>query len=273
MTVIYMEEMASGRTAKNSRGIRTYQAQFRLRTTDQTDRPYDVGSHPSLPVIGSVHPDDSFAWCTDIDVAPSEPWAGWTVTATYTTEREITENPLSEPAVITWNSEQYQKPVTIDKDEKLIVNSAGDPFDPPAMMDDARVSVTVTKNVASVPSWVFEYHNAINSASFTIDGRTIAARTAKVQSLSIGERQFRNDVQFRVLTYSMTFRYEGWPLVLLDAGMRKISGATRVPIANADAPVPLDGLGAPIADPTFDNAVYGTFYVYREVSFSSLPLT
>jgi hypothetical protein len=239
----------------------------------QTESAYDVGSHPSLPKIGSVHPDDPYAWCSDIEVSPSDPWAGWTVTASYTTEREITENPLSEPAVITWNSEQYQKPAVIDKEDDLIVNSAGDPFDPPAMMDDARVSVTVTKNVASVPAWVLQYHNAINSASFTIDGTTIAARVAKVQSLSIGERQFRNGVQFRVLSYSLTFRYEGWPLVLLDAGMRKISGDTRVPIANADAPVPLDGLGAPIADPTFTNAVYGTFYVYREVPFSSLPMT
>lgn len=273
MTITYIEEIASGRTAKNTKGIRSYQAQFRLSTSVQTERAYDVGSHPLLPVIGSIHPDDVYAYCTDLSVDPTGPWAIWTVTASYSTEREITENPLLEPAVITWGSEQYQKPVTIDKEDNLIVNSAGDPFDPPAMMDDARVSVTVTKNVASIPSWVLQYHNAINSASFTIDGTTIAARVAKVQSVSIGERQFRGGVQFRVLTYSMTFRYEGWPLVVLDAGMRKISGTTRVPIANADAPVPLDGLGAPIAEPTFTNAVYGTFHVYREVPFSALPLT
>jgi len=273
MTVIYLEEIASGRTAKNTRGIRTYQAQFRLMTTVQTDRPYDVGSHPSLPVIGSAHPDDIYAYCFELSVDPTEPWAGWTVTASYTTEREITENPLSEPAVIVWGSEQYQKPAVKDKNDNLIVNSAGDPFDPPAMMDDSRVSVTVTKNVSAAPAWVLEYHNTINSNSFTIDGVSVAARTAKMQAISISEWQSRGGVAFKVLSYTLSFQYQGWPLVLLDQGMRKISNSKRVPIPNADSPVPLDGTGQPIVDPKFDNVVFGTFYVYREVSFASLPMT
>ena len=274
MTVTYMEEMASGRTAKNTKGKRTYQAQFRLTTSVQTDRPYDVGSHPSLPVIGSPHPDDADAYCVELSVEPSEPWSGWTVTASYEySEYEITPNPTSEPAVITWSSEQFQKPAAIDINGYMIVNSAGDPFDPPAMMDDARVSCTITKNVSTTPSWFLQYHNAVNSDAFTVDGISIAARKAKIQSVSLGEWQSRGGYPFRVLSYSMTFRYEEWPLVLLDAGMRKISGTTRVSIPNADAPVPLNGAGQPIAQPTYLNAVYGTFYVYRQLAFSGLPLT
>jgi hypothetical protein len=273
MTITYIEEVASGRTAKNTKGIRTYQAQFRLSTSEQTERAYHVGSHPYLPVIGSEHPDDPDAYCVDISVDPTGPWKIWTVTANYTTEREVTLNPLSEPAVIVWGSEQFQKPSVIDKDGHLIVNSAGDPFDPPAMMDDARVSVTVTKNVSSIPSWILSYHNTVNSDSFTIDGVSVAAGKAKIQAVSCGERQSRAGVSFRVVSFSMTFRYEGWKLEPLDAGMRKISGSTRVAIANADAPVPLDGTGQPIPEPTYLNAVYGTFSVYRTTTFASLPLT
>lgn len=272
MTVIYVEEISSGRTAKNSKGVRSYQAQFCLITTSQTDRPYDVGSHPSLPLIGSPHPDDPTAFCTDLDVVNSDPWAGWTVTAAYSTEREISENPLLERAVITWGSDQFQRPAVIDKFGNLIVNSAGDPFDPPAMIDDSRVSCTVTKNVSAAPSWLLEYHNATNSDSFIIDDVPVAARTAKVQAVSLGEWQSRSGIDYRVLSYTLSFQYEGWPLVLLDQGMRKISGSKRVPIPNADSPVPLDGTGQPIAEPTYLNAVSGTFYVYREVPFSALPM-
>jgi hypothetical protein len=272
MTVTYLEEMASGRTAKNSKGVRTYQAQFKLTTSEQTDRPYDVGSHPSLPYIGMPHPDDPYAWCTDLSIDPSDPWSGWTATATWTTEREVTQNPTSEPAVITWSSDQYQKPAVVDNDDYLIVNSAGDPFDPPAMMDDSRISVTVVKNVSATPAWVLQYHNAVNSNAFTIDGISIAAGVAKIQSISISELMWRGAYSYKVLSYTMALRYEGWILYLLDAGMRKISGSTRVSIPNADAPVPLNGLGQPIAEPTFLNAVYGQFNVYRSLSFASLPI-
>lgn len=273
MTITYIEEVASGRTAKNTKGVRSYQAQFRLSTSVQTERAYDVGSHPSLPVIGSAHPDDVYAYCTDLSVDPTGPWAIWTVTANYTTEREITANPLSEPAVITWGSEQFQKPAIVDKNGYLIVNSAGDPFDPPAMMDDARVSVTVTKNVNAVPSWILSYHNTVNSDAFTIDSVSVGIGKAKIQAVSCGEWQSRGGYSFRVVSFTMTFRYEGWRLQPLDAGMRKISGSTRVSIPNADAPVPLDGTGQPIAQPTYLNAVYGTFTVYRTAAFASLPLT
>jgi len=273
MTITYIEEKADGRWAKNSKGARTYQAQFLLTTSSQTERPYHVGSHPWLPRIGSVHPDDYLAYCTDLSVDPTDPWSGWTVTASYTTEREITENPLLEPAVITWGTEQYQKPAVVDTSGNLIVNSAGDPFDPPFMMDDARPTVTFSKNVVAAPAYLLSFQDAVNTDAFTIDGVPVAAGVAKVQSVGLSEWQRREEYAYRVVTITLSFRREGWVVQPLDAGMREISGSTRRSIPNADAPVPLNGLGVAIAEPTFANAVYGNYYVYTEKAFSALPMS
>ena len=77
----------------------------------------------------------------------TEEWKGWTVTAEYSSEFTLAENPTNDPATITWGSEQFQRVVVVDKEGDAVVNSAGDPFDPPIMADDSRRVVTVTKNL------------------------------------------------------------------------------------------------------------------------------
>ena len=62
MTITYKGEINLGQ-ARNSLGVRTYTRQFRLTTSLNTEREYNVGSHASLPQIGSVHPSDSAAYC------------------------------------------------------------------------------------------------------------------------------------------------------------------------------------------------------------------
>jgi hypothetical protein len=57
VTITYKGEINLGQ-ARNSLGIRTYTRQFRLTTSLNTEREYDVGSHASLPQIASVHPSD-----------------------------------------------------------------------------------------------------------------------------------------------------------------------------------------------------------------------
>ena len=100
MAVTFLGEDPAGRTATNTRGVRTYQRVFKLETSDIADDAYDVGSNGSLPVIGSVHPSDAGAWCESLQVENHAPWKGWKVTANYTSERELNTNPTSDPAVI-----------------------------------------------------------------------------------------------------------------------------------------------------------------------------
>jgi len=279
MSVIFKEEIGSGRKATNSKGMRSYSRQFRLETTSRSDGPYAVGSDTNLPAIGATHPEDSGAWCTTLSVENTEDWKGWTVTAEYSSERELSETPTSDPVFITWNSEQFQRPAIVDQTGNAIVNSAGDPFDPPYMMDDSRRVVTVTKNLTTVPTWILTYQDAVNSDTFTVDGVSIAAGKAKMQAVTVSEVQTRNGVAFRTVVFSIHLEKNGWLLEPLDAGFREnIAGVISNIRNDGDdelpaAPVPLNGSGAVLSNPTPATAVYGSFTVYETKAFSSLPLS
>ncbi len=280
MAVTYVGELSEGRRAQNSKGIRTYTRVFRLTTSSQTDDAYTVGSNGSLPVIGNTHPSDGNAYCTDLDVQCVRGWRIWDVTATYSTERVLSSTPTSDPTYITWDTEQFQKPATQDKDGKGVVNSAGDPFIPAEQMDDSRRVVTVQKNLANVPTWILSYQDAVNSDAFTIDGRSIAIGEAKMQRVSVGPPEIRNGTTFRQVTFVIALRRDGWAYKILDQGFNEKDPADttkrKAIYINGQlpsSPVLLDGTGKAQTDPKTANAVYLTFNVYKQQAFSSLPLT
>jgi hypothetical protein len=287
MTITYLGENHAAAT--NDRGSRSYTRVFKLKTSEKTERAYHVGSHPSLPFIGQVHPDDSNAYCTTLTPDPTDPWKGWTVTAQYADSRPMAEDPTDDAAIISWGSEQFQKPAVFDRNGNFIVNSAGDPFDPPNMMDDSRRVVTVQKNLTAVPAWILDYQDAVNSDSFTVDGVTIGIGLAKMQVVTVGERQRRNGTTFRTVSFTIHLQREGWLLRPLDAGFREIdigsgsgSGSGSGQLVNIKnpgddelpgAPVPLNGSGVALTNPSFSTCVFLPFSVYATRTFSSLPLT
>jgi hypothetical protein len=278
MTVNYVEEIASGRRATNDKGARSYSRAFRLNTTQQSEGPYAVGSHPSLPIIGSTHPEDSGAWCTTLTVENSDPWKGWTVTADYSTERELATDPTNDPAVISVTTEQFQKVADKDINGNATTNSAGDPYDPPHMMDDSRRTIHITKNMSGHPSWLLSYSDVVNSDTFTVKGITYAIGTGKVQGISIGPDQTRNGVTFVEVSYSIQLQRDGWLHKPLDVGFREKVAGQMLLIKGSDfqlvsAPVPLDGNGLVQQYPTTDSAVFNSYTIYTTASFASLPLT
>lgn len=275
MTVHFLEEDAGARTATNSRGVRTYTRAFRFRVDSQADDAWEVGSHPDSPRIGQAFRD---AWCISVTPACTDPWTGWTVTAEYSSEREMNEDPTQDAMQIRVYTEQFQKPAVFDKNGEKIVNSAGDPFDPPLMMDDSRRVISLVRNVAAYPSWVLSYQDAVNSDSFTVRGITYAAGVGKVQSVSISDGQIRNGYPFYTLEVLIHLQKNGWILQPLDVGFRELdyAGTSLINILNPgdeerpSAPVPLDGAGRALAEPSTTNNVLLSYSVYDTQPFSVL---
>ena len=265
--------------ARNELGKRSYTRIFLLETNSKTDRAYHIGSHASLPTIGATHPEDSNAYCRSLSVDPTSPWTGWTVTAEYNDERVLNQDPTLDPAVTDWDGEQYQRPLVIDEDGNLVCNSAGDPFDPPEMIDDSRLISTTIKQMATVPTWIMNYANAVNSDAFTLDGLPIGIGQAKMQRPRVSRQQWRNNISFREVVFTINYREEGWLSNLLDAGFRErdYTGAL-VNIVNSgdgeepSGPVPFDGAGTALDNPSPTNNVNLTFRGYRRLPFSILPL-
>lgn len=279
MTVTYVGPLPDGETATNDLGVRRYTRQFHLKTTSATDGPYTVGSNPSLPKIGSLHYEDPSAWCRSLSVArmAAKDMFNWVVTANYDSSFELTENPLFQPAAISWDGENFEEVAIFDRDGKAILNSAGDPFEN-LFRERTRRVVNIVKNVSAVPDWIINSEDAVNSAAFLVDGFSIPIGKAKLGAPRLGPWQNRNNTRFREMSMVMKLNKDGWTSQPLDAGFRYKDGNDRKIITNTDgtlptSPVCLNGSGAVLTNPSPTNAVFGSFNVYPAYDFNLLPLS
>lgn len=289
MTVLTVKEIWQGRDGSgdiqpNGEGVAQITRLFRCVTDNRFDDAETVTQDTRLPNFGQSHPSLVTATVRHKS-AQNTPFSAtvWIVTIGYSDKHEVTENPLLQPAQIEWNTSQFQTIAVRDAFGRAIVNSAGDPFDPPPMKDDSRWAVSVKKNVASVPFWVLDYRDAVNIDSFQVDNVFIDIGGAKMQSLRIGVESIRNGIVYRVLAFTMHIR-GSHRLFLLDQGFREIDDTDdekRNQILNDDGSVPtspplLDGAGKALSNPSLTTAV--TFpsdgwEQYPRRAFSVLPLT
>lgn len=287
MSVTSFKQIHHGRSGetstKSGKTIRTYTRTFRVVTNSNFDDAAVVQGDPRCPRVGNLYPWDRAAYCKSISPR-NEGFSKrvWIVTATYSTEREITENPLHEAAEIDWNTEPYQRAYYKDRDGKAILNSAGDYYDPPVTGDDSRWVVTITKNLSSVPKWILGYRDAVNSDGCYIDGIYVAAGYAKIMAVRVSKWQSRNEIWYRTLSLTIALSDIGWAREELDQGFREIDPTDttkkkRRRIKDGSkyvcSPVLLDGSGHVLENPTPDSAKFNTHHIYREKAFGDvLPL-
>lgn len=240
--------------------------------------------------IGQLHPTRFGYWLVGLS-AEHQTGVLWKVSLEYSSNpgqsvinnNGLTSDPLAEPARISWSGENFQQVAVVDINDNPILNSAGDPYDPPLMKDFSRPVATIRKNISSAPAWILTSHDAINSDEFVIDGLKCLIGKAKLKRADIGEPQTKNGVTYRELTLVIHFSKDGWTRKVLDAGFRRIySGTSRelITITNSDgneeyppAPVPLDGSGVELTDPTPANCVYNEHDLDASIAFSALPLS
>lgn len=307
MSVDTFQEIHSGRDGgeevTGEKSLRRYTRVFRALTTSNDDDATTILEHPDCPRIGSIHPSDLWAWCRRVRPR-NESFSKrvWIVTAAYSSEQEREEEPTNDPIQIEWHTEMYSEAVWKDRDGNGVLNSAGDPFDPPPEADASRITASIRSNEPVVPAWVLTYRGAVNSGLFVIDNVEMPQGVARVARITVGPWQERNTIAFRPVALAIQFRTpltgkdyldndragREWYLWLLDQGFRKVGkpdvgepspGETemRSNIVNTGddepptAPVLLDGNGQPLVNPTLDNAVFLPFPIYPEKDFTILP--
>ena len=197
---------------------------YKLTTTLKTETAYTVGSHSSLPTIGSQHPDDSNAYCRSLRVDNTDFWKGWTVTATYSDERTLSEtDPSNDEIKVSWAAESYEEVILYDVvTNEAILNTANDPFSEPPTREATHLVATISANVTSVPTWILSYQDAVNSDAITIGGLSIGIGKAKMQNLSIGQSQLRNGVVFYPLSFQIKIKNDGWKFEPLSTGFSQL---------------------------------------------------
>jgi hypothetical protein len=277
-------EVSGGKT------ISRYTRTFIAVTTLNTDEAVTVKAHPDCPRIGQPYDENILASCRRVR-ARNESFSKrvWLVTAGYSTEFEAEENPLDDPVVITWNTDQYQRAYYKNRHGAAILTGAANYFDPPIEDDDPRWAVNIRYNAPGIPSWVRKYKNAINKAAFEVDGETVSKRKAKVQSIRIGEWQERNDTLYRPFGLVLHLKDEKeagedddetWDPDILNRDFYQQDAfnpdGAAIPCVDGEGnpvviPVPLDINGFQIIKPTPDNADLIRVPLFKEKDFTILP--
>lgn len=130
-----------------------------------------------------------------------------------------TENPLLRPVRYSLEWASKTKIAEKDKDGNPMVNSAGDKFDPPVEVDDARPVLVATKNMdgdnlGAIIALAIEYKNAVNTGSFFGAG----TRQAKVESITSGDLMEENGFRYYAVVFRIQFDSDTWDFSIVDKG-------------------------------------------------------
>lgn len=270
MTILWVKEKFSGRSGSiNDSAVREYNRCWLVKTTTYYSGPVLIrlaANSFGIPLLfsyyqngdGSEHDTGAILQSFDTrknDEAPNL----WELEATYSTLTKDQQShfdsngqpildPLKEPQEVEFTFSQFQKPIEKTIYGEATVNSTGDAYDPPIMIDDSRLVLRISKNEPTFdPHAAVLYQDAVNEDSFLGFGPGMA----KINNLR-GLWTSRNGVRFSQNTYEIHFRPEGWDIQVLDRGYAYLdSNNRRVRACDAQQrpladPILLNGAGKPL---------------------------
>jgi len=222
------------RTAKRSltggKLVRTYTAVYHLKSDIKNEDPNVVLSFPGLPPLISGWPSNPGAFLVDQDPQQEQDTPDlWVVTCSYTNSPDIrtpdqaNENPLLRPAVIERHPVQRQRVIDRDVNDNLIVNLAGEKFNPPIEREEHAPAFTISKNLVTWPyAMEIGYTDGVNDSDVVkpLVGIAYAAGLLKFNGFSGGQR-FENGINFWAVTGEFEVDWIGWNKKIVNVGFRE----------------------------------------------------
>lgn len=276
----YLEVVSERSVSGKYRSPYNYSRSFLVRVDTLNTSILEVALAPGIRYLSS-HPDDPACLMQDFSCqAADESGLYYRVTFKYeplAPNEDQNQTPgggLVFP-VDAWSASGSitSGPATVDKDDKPIVNSAGDPV-PELEKDHAEFRINLTRCVSDL-SWTsvaMDYTNAVNSGGWNGSD----ARTWKCHFQNAAKRQESSDagvLEYWETTWEFVYRPETWDLKPLNVGLQEKKGGKKVGIKLEGepviSPVALDnnGKATPDADPDVINGGKGV-RVYAEKDFS-----
>jgi hypothetical protein len=287
MAVVTFSELPQRTGGTQADFKRRYTRVFQVYSDDRDDGPVTVAAAIGLG-IGSTYScgndTDLGSFVQSIEARETgELLAGmgllWHVTVQYdgvdpTQDGEADDNPLNKPVEWRYGTNRFERVVDKDVSGVAVLNTAGQPFDPPLVIDDSRPVIQATRNEATFsPAAAYAYKDVVNSATW-FGG---AAKTWKCNAIT-AKREWHGTLEYYVVDYEFEYNPNTWQKVILNQGMcEKVSGALKA-ITTSDGtpisqPVPLASNGTKIAASSLPgSAVWLTFDVYPSVAFSVFNL-
>jgi len=202
---------------------------------------------------------DDCSWLVAVEYGPYDP-------------STFPENPLNHPLKISSGSNRFERAVEQDINGNGVLNSAGDYFDPPVVIDDSRPTLKIVRNEQTFsPQYADTFKDTLNKFVFF----DYAPLTVKCLPIT-GELEYNPVCGFYyVVTYEFEIDPNGWKKLILDQGLRLIDGTKQKPAVDVNgqpvtSPVLLDGMGGQLA--TGATPVFLEFDVYPVSDFTLLNL-
>lgn len=286
----------------------TFNPRFIVIVNDALDGQHTIYAHPSCPKIGSIYAlgdtVNPFARAKSVRIIPDggrydDPLSGtagrwkWIVEVQYSTKKDDQKDPKpGQVAKVYFDTEQYDRPFereigSTSASPKPVLNSAKQPFDPPAIYEDNRIIIRIEKSVPSFDAFfVDSIQNTVNSTSFY----GYPANTLRITKVSASPQEDADSGSYYNQSVEMQYarvetgREEPHQAYILDMGRYELAPFDPTSGETADKVRPIkDTDGQPIVDPALlgaDGKVlprgadphYPKFQRYRKVDFNLLGL-
>ena len=281
---VAVSEVYDGRSTKVGLYLIRHHVRRFVATTTAGEGSFAVAFTGSVPSLGDAHPEDAVALCVDVDAKPKsgEP-AVWDITCKYTNDLPSDDidddDPLSQRPELSWGAEDFSRFVGKDRNDKPILNTAGDRYEDPVEVVDGLPVLTIKKNKASFnAATAYAYNNSTNSDVYRgADPGTLRVRITAVEL-------WKGDAAYWATSYTFRYNPEGWQPTIMETGLYQlylgshidcfVKGATPHDSEAVTHPVPLDANGEQIDPSTLGNTpspvVHTTWDVLPELPYSAL---
>lgn len=233
----------------------------------------------SVAPIGSAHPFIPSIFLEKLTPSGTESRLEWVVTGEYSPLIiSGATNPLEEPTVVSWGSKTYTVAAVKDKDGNPVVNSAGQPFDPPATREEHVIVATITYNSKEYdPTIATQYEDTVNEEATVIGTLNVEARAARIAEIGADPAYF-GTVPYWQVAITAEIKAGLWDRDFLDYGIFQLVPGTndKVRMRTDDGeevtePILLDGEGHKL-NPQTAAPVFLTYKMHTETDFSILEL-
>lgn len=284
MTVVNVIPEWSTATASVDAGTRssTLSWTVELENTTFFYAPVEAQLAGGIPRFNEQHPVDPSLLVVGIKPESLGPLL-WRITVSYVST-QAEDSPFMTPWDVSWGQEEEVKEVEDDIFGVPILNTAGDPFDPPNAIPHADPMLSITRNEASINPFVQDiYAYTVNSDPFI----GLAAGQCLMKPI-IASRVKKGDLLYWSVSYNIVIRHprnttpdKAWWSRDLNKGLRarsEVGGSAEAVTGEegqtAPEPVLLDEDGLVLSDEriTIGDVVWIQKQVYKTAPFSLLAL-
>lgn len=213
----------------------------------------------------------------------------WVGVATYS-NADLDVDPLARAPEIQIDFESYQRPFVRDiSTGQAVVNTAGDPFDPPFMVDEDRMVIRITRNESETDfPWNAQdefipsvFNNTVNLTEF--QGWNPGKVRLRLSAQKLKERgnfywrvTYLIQEKIEALEVNDEVTYVGWQPNILNRGYRQLVGGVKKDIFGIDGskvsqPALLALDGTKLADGGTPTYVEANAYLTSEFNDLGLP--